>query len=123
MKAFEYSISEDNNFYEVKFSGELRSGLELDSNSFLALIKDIKSHSESRVILIDLYEVTFWDSEGMRKILSLIEEINAKEPFRASILASRDTKNYERAKEKYDLNSDLIPWVESRDKFIELLDV
>ena len=121
MKTFEYNINKSTNFYEVTFSGELRSGLDLDSNSFSELLKLIKGQSKSRVILVDLYGLTFWDSEGMRKVLSLIEEINAREPLRAGILAPQNTKNYDRAKEKYDIGPDLIPWVESKDKFIELI--
>ena len=121
MKTFEYNTNESTNFYEVTFSGELRSGLELNSDSFSDLLKLTKKQSKSRVILVDLYKLTFWDSEGMRKVLSLIEEINTREPLRAGILAPQNTKNYDRAKEKYKIGTELIPWVESKDKFIELI--
>ena len=120
MKTFEYSTNKSINFYEVTFSGELRSGLDLNSNSFSELLKLIKSQSKSRVILVDLHGLTFWDSVGMGKVLSLIEEINARELFRAGILAPKNTKNYDRAKEKYEIGTDLIPWVESKNKFLEL---
>ena len=122
MTAFNYSIDDSNpNFYKVIFSGQIRSGEQLASESFSKVLKNIKKESLAKIIIIDLNEVFYWDSEGMRKILSLVENINRDKPLRASILGFKGSKNFERANEKYPIGSKIIPWVESLEELIEMM--
>lgn len=120
MAAFEYVISDDkSDFFEVSFSGELRSGKDLESDDFESLLKNIKKESHGKVIIIKLENMRFWDTEGMGKILRLIKEINSNKAFRAAVIAPKETKNFERAKEKHPVDTDIIPWEETIDAFVD----
>lgn len=112
-------MTDDSAFLEVHFEGELRAGKDIESEEFQSLIKKIKKSSETKVVIIDISKLFFWDSEGMRKILTTLKDINQKQKNRAIVLGARSAKNFERAKEKYEVGTDEIPWFESKEEYLK----
>lgn len=122
MTVYKYKeITNDPTIHEVLFEGELRAGRDIESEDFQSLIKRIKKASETKIVIIDVSSLFFWDSEGMRKILIPVREINQKQVKRAIIIGKLESKNFERAKEKYDIGTDSIPWYPSKDEFLKTI--
>lgn len=117
METFSFTTSRDDVlFFEVNFSGELIGGSEITSEKFQKLIKQLRLEAESRVVFIDLNNVQFWDTAGMRQILGLTHEINSKlNTHRVYIIGPKDGYLFKRAKEKYKDKVDItIPWQKDR---------
>lgn len=122
MSAFTWSLKEDTHYFEVQFRGELRGGNDIASDSFQKLVKQIKTEAEDRIVFLDLSKVTYWDTEGMRRILKdLVSEMNRNlgaQGTRAYVIAPKNGYLFNRAKEKYELDSSLIPWRESKEGLV-----
>lgn len=118
MEAFNFKKIRDLLFFEVQFSGELRGGTDLESEEFQKLTKELKTEAQSRIVFIDLNKVAFWDTEGMRQILGMVSDLNQKLGKRVYIIAPREGYLFNRAKEKYKLESDLIPWKTSKEGLV-----
>ena len=120
MSAHQLKIKEESeNFFEVYFAGELRSGKDLSSESFEGLLKKIRKEAQGKIIVINIDNLRFWDTEGMGKILKLVKDINFSEPNRAVVIGSTNSKNFVRAKEKHKVATSQIPWYENMDLFLE----
>lgn len=122
MTVYRYTeIKADTSFYELAFEGELRSGKDIESEDFSNLIKKIRKQAESKIVLLDLTNLQYWDSEGMRKLLIPVKEINSNYPDRAILIGSLKSKNFERAKEKYEVGKNQIPWFETKKDYLDTI--
>lgn len=112
--AFDFTADENGPIYQVRFTGELIGGSDLASDKFQKLIRQIKTEAQSRVVLLDIRKVAFWDTEGMRETLGLAHKINSDlSSPRVYIVAPKNGYLFKRAVEKYqDKVDNTIPWIE-----------
>lgn len=106
------TINKSISIFEVIFDGELKGVEDFETEQFLKLEKQIDAEAESKIVLLNLNNVTFWDTEGMRHTLVLGRDINIKlEDSRVYIIAPKDGYLFKRAKEKYrDIVDKIVPW-------------
>ena len=118
-KSFTFRIKDEENVFttEIIFTGELKGRSPFIEEDFQKLQRRIRKDAESKFVIMNLTEVTFWDTEGMRQTLKLAEEINQKiGQNRVYIVAPKEGYLISRAKEKYvDLIDKTVPWKEKAD--------
>jgi anti-anti-sigma regulatory factor len=116
MSRFNFITTENTEYFEIKFKGEMIGLTDFEGEPFQKLTKQISKQAESRIVILDLNEVTMWDSEGMRQaLLYLAHEINSKHGTRIYIVAPRNGYLFNRAKEKYKhVVDNTVPWIEDK---------
>lgn len=112
MKHFTFVTNEDISTLEVAFTGELKGVSDFQVDLFTRLEKKIAVDAESKIVYINLSNVSFWDTEGMRHTLVLAHDINTKiGDARVFIIAPRSGYLFNRAKEKYkDIVDKTVQW-------------
>ena len=115
---FNFKINDDLSTTEILFSGELKGLLPFQAEDFLKLQKKIRSDAESKIVLLNLNDVGFWDTEGMRQILKFASEVNEKVGYnRVVIIAPTDGYLIRRAAEKYqNMINVSVPWFASEEE-------
>ncbi len=113
IKHFKFQLNDEISTLEIFFSGELKGIDDFKTDTFTKLVRKIKSDAESKLVYLNLNDIQFWDTEGMRQTLILAHDINSKvgNDLRVAIVAPRDGYLYKRAIEKYkDIVDKTVKW-------------
>jgi len=108
-----FSDKEEKIYYEVMIEGKLIRGWGLDTDpDLLGFIDIVKVKSVKKLIIINLSNMSFWDTQGIQLIVEAVANINKKMVKRAGIVGGGNSLNEDVAREKYkkEFSSGLVPW-------------
>ncbi len=108
----------DEKFYMI-FKGDFRSGSHFESERS-KIETTAKKAIESHIVVFDILNVEFWDTETMNFLKSLITTLNSKR-LRAGIIGKKDGYIFNRFVEKFGKIEKPIIWAESEADLLKLL--
>lgn len=123
MSVFNIDVNENDDLFLLKISGELRRGKDLSqSPKLLEVLNKADSISKTKLVIFNLQDLDYWDTEGITKIVSLVKKINELNPHRSGMIAPKDKLLIEHASKKFaDIGTSLIPISSDVESLIEKL--
>lgn len=102
--------------FVIKLKGDFRSGIYFENEKKI-ITSSSKKQAESNLVLFDLSEMIYWDTETMNFLNDLLKELNLKH-HRAGILSKKDTYIGDRFYEKFGDNRGKEIWFETKEHFL-----